>query len=135
MTGDEAITKRLMDTIVISRHAEGAYKRKLLRAASARRRRGRGRPVPPAPPHEQRRQASDAKWASPLPSIVDGHSQTWPPDAISAPGLFGQCPLGMNPGALHAHLGELGADPVDGRDLFVGLPGEGCLERCLVRDE
>ena len=33
MNGDEAITKRLMDTIVISKHAEAAYQRRLTRQA------------------------------------------------------------------------------------------------------
>jgi Bacterial TniB protein len=33
MTGQEAITKRLMDTIVISKHAEAAYQRRLKRQA------------------------------------------------------------------------------------------------------
>jgi hypothetical protein len=38
MSGQEAITKRLMDGIVISKHAEGAYQRRLRRAGGAKRR-------------------------------------------------------------------------------------------------
>ena len=55
--------------------------------------------------------------------------------AAADPGLLGECPLGVDPRAFHAHLSELSADPVDGRDFVVGLVGEGCFERGLVRDE
>jgi hypothetical protein len=37
----------------------------------------------------------------------------------------------VSPGPLHAHLGELGADPVDGRHLFVGLFGKGRF-KCIL---
>jgi len=43
MNGDEAITKRLMDTIVISKHAEAAYQRRLQRRVPGAK---RGRVVP-----------------------------------------------------------------------------------------
>ncbi len=33
MNGDEAITERLMDTIIISKHAEATYQRRLKRQA------------------------------------------------------------------------------------------------------
>jgi hypothetical protein len=44
MTGQEAITKRLMDTIVISKHAEAAYQRRLKRQAISA---GQARRSPP----------------------------------------------------------------------------------------
>ena len=55
--------------------------------------------------------------------------------AAAGLGLLGQGSLSMHPGALHAHLGELGADSEHRRDLLVRLLGEGSLERGLVRDE
>ncbi len=45
MSGYEAITKRLMDTIVIGKHAEAAYRRRLIRQAASTK-------YDPAPPEQ-----------------------------------------------------------------------------------